>query len=38
MEEGCFDYIARIDAFGGMVEAIEAAFPQREIWDTSYQP
>ncbi len=37
MEEGCFDYIARIDAFGGMVEAIEAGFPQREIWDASYQ-
>ncbi|HXA20585.1 MAG TPA: methylmalonyl-CoA mutase family protein [Thermoanaerobaculia bacterium] len=37
MEEGCFDYIAKIDAFGGMVEAIEAGFPQREIWDASYQ-
>jgi methylmalonyl-CoA mutase N-terminal domain/subunit len=37
MELGCFDYIARIDAFGGMVEAIEAGFPQREIWDASYQ-
>jgi methylmalonyl-CoA mutase N-terminal domain/subunit len=37
MEEGCFDYINRIDAFGGMVEAIEAGFPQREIWDASYQ-
>jgi methylmalonyl-CoA mutase N-terminal domain/subunit len=37
MEQGCFDYIARIDQFGGMVEAIEAGFPQREIWDASYQ-
>jgi methylmalonyl-CoA mutase, N-terminal domain len=37
MEQGCFDYIAKIDAFGGMVEAIEAGFPQREIWDASYQ-
>jgi methylmalonyl-CoA mutase N-terminal domain/subunit len=37
MEEGCFEYIAKIDAFGGMVEAIEAGFPQREIWDASYQ-
>src|SRR5437870_1138741 len=37
MEQGCFDYIARIDAFGGMVEAIEAGFPQREIWDAAYQ-
>ena len=37
MEQGCFDYIAKIDAYGGMVEAIEAGFPQREIWDASYQ-
>jgi methylmalonyl-CoA mutase, N-terminal domain len=37
MEQGCFDYIAKIDQFGGMVEAIEAGFPQREIWDASYQ-
>jgi methylmalonyl-CoA mutase N-terminal domain/subunit len=37
MEEGCFDYIVKIDAFGGMVEAIEAGFPQREIWDAAYQ-
>jgi methylmalonyl-CoA mutase N-terminal domain/subunit len=37
MEQGCFDYIEKIDAFGGMVEAIEAGFPQREIWDAAYQ-
>jgi methylmalonyl-CoA mutase N-terminal domain/subunit len=37
MEKGCFDYIQKIDQFGGMVEAIEAGFPQREIWDASYQ-
>ena len=37
MEQGCFDYIEKIDRFGGMVEAIEAGFPQREIWDASYQ-
>ena len=37
MEKGCFEYIEKIDAFGGMVEAIEAGFPQREIWDASYQ-
>jgi methylmalonyl-CoA mutase N-terminal domain/subunit len=37
MEEGCFEYFAKIDQFGGMVEAIEAGFPQREIWDASYQ-
>jgi methylmalonyl-CoA mutase N-terminal domain/subunit len=37
MEQGCFDYFEKIDRFGGMVEAIEAGFPQREIWDASYQ-
>ncbi len=37
MEKGRFDYIDRIDQFGGMVEAIEAGFPQREILDASYQ-
>ena len=37
MEKGCFEYFDRIDQFGGMVEAIEAGFPQREIWDAAYQ-
>ena len=37
MEKGCLDYFDKIDQFGGMVEAIEAGFPQREIWDASYQ-
>ncbi|HVR43099.1 MAG TPA: methylmalonyl-CoA mutase family protein [Thermoanaerobaculia bacterium] len=37
MEKGCWDYFERIDQFGGMIEAIEAGFPQREIWDASYQ-
>src|SRR5712692_7638695 len=37
MEQGCFEYFEKIDRFGGMVEAIEAGFPQREIWDTAYQ-
>ncbi len=36
MERGCFDYFRRIDAFGGMVEAIEVGFPQREIMDAAY--
>jgi methylmalonyl-CoA mutase N-terminal domain/subunit len=36
MERGCFDYFRRIDAFGGMVEAIEAGFPQKEIMDAAY--
>ena len=37
MEQGCFQYIEKIDRFGGMIEAIEAGFPQREIWDAAYQ-
>ena len=36
MEQGCFDYFRRIDELGGMVEAIEAGFPQREIMDAAY--
>ena len=37
MVDGAFDYIRRIDEHGGMVEAIEAGFPQRELTDASYQ-
>ena len=37
MEEGTFDYFRKIDDFGGMVEAIEAGFPQRETQDSSYE-
>jgi methylmalonyl-CoA mutase N-terminal domain/subunit len=37
MEAGALDYFRRIDAFGGMVEAIEAGFPQREIMDAAYR-
>ncbi len=37
MEEGAFAYFDRIDAFGGMVEAIEAGFPQKEIMDAAYR-
>jgi methylmalonyl-CoA mutase N-terminal domain/subunit len=37
MEQGCFEYFEKIDALGGMVEAVEAGFPQREIWDAAYQ-
>jgi methylmalonyl-CoA mutase, N-terminal domain len=37
MEKGCFEYFDKIDQFGGMVEAVEAGFPQKEIWDASYQ-
>src|SRR5215203_3290798 len=37
MIDGCLDYFAKIDGFGGMVEAIEAGFPQREIQESAYQ-
>ena len=37
MVDGTFDYFRRIDELGGMVEAIEAGFPQREIMDAAYQ-
>jgi methylmalonyl-CoA mutase N-terminal domain/subunit len=37
MEEGTFDYFRKIDALGGMVEAIDAGYPQREIQDSSYE-
>jgi len=37
VEQGARDYIAQIDALGGMVAAIECGFPQREIADAAYQ-
>jgi methylmalonyl-CoA mutase N-terminal domain/subunit len=36
MVDGAFDYFRRIDELGGMVEAVEAGFPQREIMDASF--
>jgi methylmalonyl-CoA mutase N-terminal domain/subunit len=36
MEEEARVYIARIDAMGGMIEAIEQGFPQSEIANASY--
>jgi len=36
MVDGAFDYFRRIDDFGGMVEAVEAGFPQREIMDAAF--
>lgn len=36
MERGALDYFERIDQMGGMIEAIEAGFPQREIIDAAY--
>ena len=37
MEKGALDYFERIDAMGGMVEAVEKGFPQREIQESAYQ-
>lgn len=37
METGCFDYFDKIDGFGGMVEAVESGFPQRDIQESAYQ-
>jgi methylmalonyl-CoA mutase N-terminal domain/subunit len=36
MVDGAWDYFRRIDELGGMVEAIEAGFPQREIMDAAF--
>ncbi len=36
MEQGAFDYFAKLDAMGGMVKAIEHGFPQKEIAEASY--
>jgi len=37
MERGAREYFAAIDRLGGMVEAIEDGFPQREIAEASYK-
>jgi len=37
MERGAKEYFASIDRLGGMVEAIEQGFPQREIAEASYK-
>jgi methylmalonyl-CoA mutase N-terminal domain/subunit len=37
MEDGSLDYFRKIDAMGGMVEAVEKGFPQREIQESAYQ-
>jgi methylmalonyl-CoA mutase, N-terminal domain len=36
MEEAAEKYIRKIDEMGGMIEAIEKGYPQREIADASY--
>jgi methylmalonyl-CoA mutase, N-terminal domain len=37
MEAAAYGYFERIDELGGMVEAIKANFPQREIADAAYR-
>jgi methylmalonyl-CoA mutase, N-terminal domain len=37
MEEGAFDYFGKLDDMGGMVQAIERGYPQKEIAEASYQ-
>jgi methylmalonyl-CoA mutase, N-terminal domain len=37
MERAAYEYFARIDELGGMVEAIKQSFPQREIAEASFR-
>ena len=37
MEDAALDYFDRIDRMGGMVEAVEKGFPQRELQESAYQ-
>ncbi len=37
MENGAFEYFGKLDAMGGMVQAIERGYPQKEIAEASYQ-
>jgi methylmalonyl-CoA mutase N-terminal domain/subunit len=37
MEKGAFEYFEKLDAMGGMVQAIERGYPQKEIAEASYQ-
>jgi methylmalonyl-CoA mutase, N-terminal domain len=37
MEQLAYEYFARIDELGGMVEAVKQGFPQREIADAAYR-
>ncbi len=37
MEAGAREYFERIDGMGGMVEAIERGYPQKEIAEASYR-
>jgi methylmalonyl-CoA mutase N-terminal domain/subunit len=37
MEKGVFDYFGKLDAMGGMVNAIERGYPQKEVAEAAYQ-
>jgi methylmalonyl-CoA mutase N-terminal domain/subunit len=37
MERAAYEYFARIDELGGMVEAVKGGFPQREIADAAFR-
>jgi methylmalonyl-CoA mutase N-terminal domain/subunit len=37
LEQRAYDYFRRIDELGGMVEAVKAGFPQREIAEAAYE-
>jgi methylmalonyl-CoA mutase, N-terminal domain len=37
MEAKAYEYFAKIDALGGMVEAVKRNYPQREIADAAFQ-
>src|SRR3984885_13350538 len=36
MEQRCYEYFAKIDELGGMVESVKRNYPQREIADASF--
>ena len=36
LEAAAYDYFAKIDELGGMVEAVKRGFPQREIADAAF--
>jgi methylmalonyl-CoA mutase N-terminal domain/subunit len=37
LEQRCYEYFREIDELGGMVRAIEAGYPQREIADAAFE-
>ncbi|MDQ6818316.1 MAG: methylmalonyl-CoA mutase family protein [Actinomycetota bacterium] len=37
LEERCYEYFAKIDELGGMIDAVKLGFPQREIADAAFR-